>query len=63
MGARRHALGRVNDRAIFVALLVPMWRIGLLIIAGRRGRTSGKFFARYDFAAAESQIEFGEAAI
>jgi hypothetical protein len=35
MGARRHALGRVNDRAaIFVALLVPIWRIGFLIIAG-----------------------------
>ena len=64
MGARRHALGRVNDRAaIFVALLVPIWRIGFLIIAGRRERTSGKFCWIYDFAATESQIEFGEAAI
>jgi hypothetical protein len=35
MGARRHALGRVNDRAvIFVALLVPIWRIGSSSLPG-----------------------------
>jgi hypothetical protein len=45
MRARRHALGRVNDRAVvFVALSVRIWRIGFLIIAGGRGRTSDKFF-------------------
>jgi hypothetical protein len=63
MGARRHVLGRVNDRAaVFVALWAPIWRIGFLIIFGRRERTSGEL-PRYDFAAAESQIQFGETTI
>jgi hypothetical protein len=61
--AQRHMLGRVGDRAAVFALFVPMWRIGFLIIADRRGRPSGKFRDRYDFAAVESQIEFGEATI
>jgi hypothetical protein len=35
MHARRHALGRVNDRVmVFVTLLVPIWHIGFLIVAG-----------------------------
>jgi hypothetical protein len=42
---------------------VRIWRIGFLITAGRRGRTSGKCETRYDVAASESQIEFGEAMI
>jgi hypothetical protein len=40
-----------------------MWRIGFLIFAGGRERTSGKCETRYDVAASESQIEFGEVEI
>jgi hypothetical protein len=64
MGARRHALGRVNDRAaIFVALLVPIWRIGSSSLPGCADASPANSSPTYDFAAAESQIEFGEAEI
>ena len=41
--ATDHALGR-NDRAAAAldAVFVRIWRIGFLITAGGRGRTSGK---------------------
>src|SRR5262249_40593096 len=56
---------RVNDRASAApnARCVPMWRIGFLIIAGGREARPAHCASRYDVAASESQIEFGEATI